>query len=87
MRFKVGQEVVCTKQGAWQFCDNGEISNQHDPKYNEICTVEYISKSRYCECIGLVGFDGDFNVRWFEPLITTSQLEKELESINQTIEV
>lgn len=87
-RFKPGQEVVCVKQGTWHY-PSGRISKAVVPAFNEVCVVEgykaYNTKMQqwtiYLEGFGDHGY-GESN---FEPLIETSVLEKELNSISETV--
>lgn len=88
-KFKVGQEVVCIKRDHW-ITRTGEITT--GPIFNEICTITGIfNDGRFYEgpgvAITLEEHYGRFSITRFAPLITTSQLEKELESITKTIEV
>lgn len=77
--FKVNQKVVCVMKEKWDTTERG-------PSYNEIVTVGGI-----CSCrrgfYSFIEYNGTcFNGDYFEPLITDTILEKELEEIFMPVE-
>ncbi len=40
MRFRIGQEVVCIKKGAWIYSDGTQMDNKPNPKFNDIVIVD-----------------------------------------------
>ena len=52
MAFKIGQKVVCIKQGSWEPC-----YDQVDPKYNKVYTIFSISENLGVAYLQLLGID------------------------------
>ena len=78
MRFKSGQEVVCTKKGTWNVI-YGIDGPMDGPKFNQIVTVrgyvlDFVTFMEYPENQG-------YTDTWFEPVITTEELHEALQEI------
>lgn len=94
-RFKPGDQVVCIHKGPWEAINKKGIGS--GPIFNEECIISkevVISGFHGYEIVGyeinqFSGAPAAFRSRWFEPLITDSQLEEELKSIekSKTIEL
>lgn len=89
MRFKPGQEVVCTKKDNW----SGPVDAPEGPKYNEVVTVhayrpygEFVILNEYRDG----GADDDnyaYHEKHFEPVITTEELNEALADVPETISI
>jgi len=94
MRFKPGQEVVCTVH-VWTYKDpnTGEQRNWEGlpPNYNDLVEIESYRTNSHCFLVGfnLVGPTGNriaYNDRNFEPVIDSDQLEDMLNEVTLAIE-
>lgn len=94
MKFKSGQKVVCTAKGQWfKELNLSNISLWKrlqilfkgnrclGPVYNEVVTVDNISQNP--GHVSLVEYPGlgQYDDRYFEPLVTNEVLEEELSEI------
>jgi hypothetical protein len=80
-RFKPGDQVVCTSKNWWRASD-GQKSN--GPAYNSIVTVGpyYTQGSAFDrEAFFIADYAKWYHEANFEPIITDSQLEEELNQI------
>lgn len=88
--FKIGQQVVCIKQGAWHGLSSGIIT-LIGPKFNEIVTVTGIESRGPHVVLRLKEYPvnergpATWVARRFEPLVDDVVLIKELESIGITV--
>lgn len=87
MKFKIGQEVVCIRPNKPWIPRYGP-AKYTGPKYLDIVTIsmihpnrEFVSGSRGPALEFFEWSERTFNARWFEPLITTKELNEALESI------
>jgi len=84
MRFRIGQEVVCIKKGAWHHCRDHRESTDIDPKYNEIVTVSGYrdNESIFLHEYGRLSSYQDHN---FAPIL--ENLDEIKEALNETVEI
>ena len=86
-RFTLGQQVTPNNRYDWRCTATGEVVN--GPRFGEVCTVGgygdfrrgrwYIFLNEY--------IDGPYGECWFEPVVSDSVLEHQLEQVKQTAEV
>lgn len=81
-KFKPGQEIVCVSTGVWTRSSNGEVTT--GPKENELCVVRDYPFAD-SPCIRIVGYPwyAAYYDMYFEPVISTEALIKELETITE----
>lgn len=79
-RFKIGQKVVCIKEGEWRPSKDSPVDSPvNGPKYGDICTVE-LYREDIPTSIFIVGYTSSFKEYRFEPLMDITELVEVLQS-------
>jgi len=84
MRFRIGQEVVCIKKGAWHDTTPYiPATSERDPNYNEIVVVKEYHNQHY---MYLQGFANDtYHEKCFAPILENLDEIKEVLEIKETL--
>jgi len=92
MRFRIGQEIVCIKRGAWISSVTGEpyTDGRPNPKFNDIVIVDGYNDSQYIYLIRYDHICGNgkrqsFKEDRFAPIL--ENLDEIKEVLNETIEI